>query len=475
MKMCKFALLGFLGLSAMFWRPTQTEAATTSIVQVTSFLFTPSILTITPGDTVHWTNGSTSTHDVTQGTRTGGVTPSPYWAKLNLAAFTGRSSVTFSNVGSYPYICEQHVVTDPRPPSNPSQTGLVTVASANLPPTVAIDAPASGTQFTAPATFVISATASDSDGTVTNVQFFSGTTLLGSDSAAPFSVTANNRPAGIHLLTAVARDSSGGMATSAVVTVVVNTSHTVAALASSFSPSSLTVTVGDTVNFTGLSAGGHSVTGNSPAEPFCGAEFPSTCTVTFNTLGAFGYHCIPHQLFGMTGTITVSGPNLPPVVSISSPANGAVVASPFNLSANGSDLGGSVTSVQFFNGAASLGTDTSRPFSIPVSSLAPGSYSLVARAVDNTGLMSTSAPVNITVVTPVDIQLLSPSAGTDGFKFNFTANPGLRYVVEGSANVTSPSPFVPLATNVANASVMTFTDPASNRSNRAYRVFRQQE
>jgi hypothetical protein len=52
----------------------------------------------------------------------------------------------------------------------------------------------------------------------------------------------------------------------------------------------------------------------------------------------------------------------------------------------------------------------------------------------------------------------------------------LRYVIEGSASAASPVPFVPLATNVANASVMTFTDPgASNRLQRAYRVFRQSE
>ena len=81
----------------------------------------------------------------------------------------------------------------------------------------------------------------------------------------------------------------------------------------------------------------------------------------------------------------------------------------------------------------------------------------------------------VTVVAPVDIQLLSGALGGGAFQFNFTANPGLSYVVEGSDSESSPAPFVPLITNVANTNLMTFIDgAASNRSNRVYRVYRQQ-
>ncbi|GEM_PF-522266 len=86
-------------------------------------------------------------------------------------------------------------------------------------PTVAILSPANngtvGTNFT------ITATATDSDGTVTNVSFYDGVTLLGSDTSSPYSYVWNNAPLGAHALRAVARDNSGLATTSAVVNVTI--------------------------------------------------------------------------------------------------------------------------------------------------------------------------------------------------------------------------------------------------------------
>jgi hypothetical protein len=52
-------------------------------------------------------------------------------------------------------------------------------------PTVSIISPANGAVFSAPADVAISADATVSSGTVTNVSFFEGATLLGSAGAAP--------------------------------------------------------------------------------------------------------------------------------------------------------------------------------------------------------------------------------------------------------------------------------------------------
>src|ERR1035441_4866092 len=75
-----------------------------------------------------------------------------------------------------------------------------TPASADMPPTVAITSPTNGASFTAPANVPITATANESDGSVTNVQFFDGATSLGNDTTSPYSVTAS-LAAGSHALT----------------------------------------------------------------------------------------------------------------------------------------------------------------------------------------------------------------------------------------------------------------------------------
>ena len=57
----------------------------------------------------------------------------------------------------------------------------------NNPPNVQITAPVSGASFTAPASITLTAAAADTDGTISKVDFFRGSTLLGTDTSAPYS------------------------------------------------------------------------------------------------------------------------------------------------------------------------------------------------------------------------------------------------------------------------------------------------
>ena len=60
-----------------------------------------------------------------------------------------------------------------------------------------------------------------------------------------------------------------------------------------FSPTDITVSVGDTITWTGLSPV-HTVTPNAAvSEPFCGNTVQASCVRTFMTAGSFGYHCNP--------------------------------------------------------------------------------------------------------------------------------------------------------------------------------------
>jgi hypothetical protein len=102
----------------------------------------------------------------------------------------------------------------------PSVASIVSVQANSL-PTVTLTQPADGATFPSPATVDLAATASDADGTVTNVEFFNGTTKLGQDTTAPFGFTWSGVTAGTYTLTARATDDRGGARTSAAVTITV--------------------------------------------------------------------------------------------------------------------------------------------------------------------------------------------------------------------------------------------------------------
>lgn len=100
-------------------------------------------------------------------------------------------------------------------------------------------------------------------------------------------------------------------------------------------------------------------------------------------------------------------PNTPPTVSITSPASGATFTAPASITidASAADSDGTVTQVDFYQGAALLGTDTTAPFSFTWTGVASGIYSLTAKATDNLGAATTSSPVSVTVSggTPVTL------------------------------------------------------------------------
>jgi regulation of enolase protein 1 (concanavalin A-like superfamily) len=108
-----------------------------------------------------------------------------------------------------------------------SATATVTVgASGNKPPTVTLTGPSNGATFTAPATIAFAATASDPENALARVEFYSGTTLLGSDTTAPFSYSWGSVPAGAYTLRAVAYDTAGASASSVANAVTVTTTTT---------------------------------------------------------------------------------------------------------------------------------------------------------------------------------------------------------------------------------------------------------
>jgi hypothetical protein len=102
----------------------------------------------------------------------------------------------------------------------------VTGGASNAAPSVSLTSPSPSATFTAPATISLTASTSDSDGTIASVKFYRGSTLIGSDTSSPYGVTWSNVPAGSYILTAVAVDDDGASRTSGPVSIAVGSSIT---------------------------------------------------------------------------------------------------------------------------------------------------------------------------------------------------------------------------------------------------------
>jgi hypothetical protein len=183
-------------------------------------------------------------------------------------------------------------------------------------------------------------------------------------------------------------------------------------------------------------------------------------SIMFTNWGRFGS--------GTVGYIrsTAAGGGNPPTVTLTNPVSGAVFAAPasINLKASASVSGGTVTNVEYFAGTTSLGHATTSPFAVTGNLPNPGSYALKAVATAS-GLSATSSVVNITVVSPTPVTLTPPTFVGGQFSFSYSADPGLRYVVQSSSNLVD---WVSVVTNVAAGTSVPFstglaTDPAFYR------------
>jgi hypothetical protein len=117
------------------------------------------------------------------------------------------------------------MVTIQRPGATSGTTDLVRglpySLAADIPPAVSITAPVSSASFAAPASFLITATATDSDGAISKVEFHQNGSLLGESTSAPYQYSISGLPAGSYSFTAKATGNTGATTTSSAVTITV--------------------------------------------------------------------------------------------------------------------------------------------------------------------------------------------------------------------------------------------------------------
>ncbi len=394
--------------------------------------------------------------------------------KLNLLVtstnYGNPFSIGWSNVAAGAYVLtavakDSHGAVTSAPIS-------ITVTNPVPHPEVAISAPGNGATFRAPTDVTLAARAVEAHGAIAKVEFFANTVSLGtalshSNSATPlYQLIWSNAPAGTYALKAVATDTNGITATSAVVNIGIitpppvpftlqlwtaGTSHTF------IEPANIgliaTVTDSNVVKSMQFFANSNLIgtltnTSGMPPGPTPGSAYffnwsnvlAGTYTVTALALDSAG-----HAATSAPVSLTVSPvvhhppPPIPFEVALQSPLTKQTFLAPANLAVRAVAVDSNIIrTVEFFANGSSIGLTTNSgggmltnstqasPFALGWSNVLAGNYTLLAIARDSAGLTATSAPVSISVVTsrPPVITLFAPDpVAVEGTNYPAWTNP----------------------------------------------------
>jgi hypothetical protein len=343
-----------------------------------------------------------------------------------------------------------------------------------------VDAPAAGAtaptvdpfkpvKVTYGSKLILAADAVDQDGTIATVQFFANGLPIATATSAPYFTIYQIDTLADVVITAIVTDSSGNS---------VYTNPILIQTTPSVSASQGEVTLASPLDGASYGVGGQIVFAashnfgnvNPPKVDFYidgrqfttvtqpsggGASTPYQYIIGLTRPGNYIVHAVVRS--GDTTTVSSAARiivigNTAPTVSITAPANGSsfVVGNGQTIAASASDPDGTIQSVQFFVNNQLLSTDTTAPYTAAWNPGATGSYTLVAKAIDNSGAQTLSAPVNVSIGNnlPPTVSIVTPASGlqvTGGTTINLTAIASdsdgsvtsVRYLANGNVVGTS--------------------------------------
>jgi hypothetical protein len=135
-----------------------------------------------------------------------------------------------------------------------------------------------------------------------------------------------------------------------------------------------------------------------------------------------------------------SAASLRPIVRITSPINGSFVyasLSSVSISADATDLDGTVTNVQFFADGNKVAERSTSPWTGPWTNPATGSHVLTAIATDNSGATTLSAPVSVNLNVPPQPPALTIQLAPGQVMLSWPPG-GEGMVVQTASNLVSP-------------------------------------
>ena len=276
------------------------------------------------------------------------------------------------------------------------------------PPTVNLTAPVTNSTYTAPANVPLSASAIATDAIISKVEYLANGTLVATSTAAPFTSTWSGAGAGTYALTAKATDSLGVSATSATVNIIINTNQP---------PQVALTSPNDAQTFYAGQSVAIAATASDPDGTVSKVEFlvdgaviASAKSAPSNTNwngASVGTHILAARATDNLGaqsttvgvSITIIA-NSWPIVALTLPRDSQSFATgaSISLSAAASDADGTIARVDFLADGVLVATATSAPYNATWSSASAGAHTLLARAIDDRGVSTSSTTVTIQVV-----------------------------------------------------------------------------
>jgi beta-glucanase (GH16 family) len=307
----------------------------------------------------------------------------------------------------------------------------ITVGTINIPPVTNITSPVDHATFSAPANIIINADASDEEGSVSKVEFYNDDIKIGEDFTTPYSFIWADVPEGSYSITTKVFDNLNAQNISTVINVTVvsgsvcsgngpnapdtetpdyswqattNTNPII-----TFIPGTPITGCDFVILYAKVGAGGYSgyiMNGSGSNFTYAltatsGSDISIYFTYRVSAGGAERNSSATPASFIVGQCSDGSNTNTAPEVSIASPIDDADFTAGANvvINASASDVDGTISKVDFYNGDTLIGTDTSSPYSFSWLNVAAGTYMLVAKATDNENAVTASSSITITVTT----------------------------------------------------------------------------
>jgi chitodextrinase len=321
--------------------------------------------------------------------------------RVLIGQFTTNGVFTFElniQIGTPTGVPEKYVASNP---VNGELSIPSLILSGNNPPIVEVTSPSNDAKLKTGVATTITANATDTDGTITSVEFFEDGKSIGVDNTAPYSI-AYTPTEGSHTISALATDNKSAQTTSSVINILVSNNI----------PPVITITAPKIAHL-------ETVTINATASDADGtikevAFYIDSVLVGTDVTAPYSYAWTSvlgkHSVFAIAtddkGEKTKSNKeiievvtNILPEVAIISPLNNEskiITGSSLLILANASDADGKINKVEFFVDGKSVGIDTETPYATNYVAVA-GKHYITAVATDDQLATTTSTTINIEV------------------------------------------------------------------------------